>query len=219
MKRAWEITHLSAIWLLIGIAFFTLARVWMIVARSTGSTKDFWDVATAIGTCGAVIVALYVSRTDRRRKAQDETRIARLTASAVTLRVGAAIALLREIRSIAESANDRIHVPPKELELIADMAARVTICSREEVKDMIPLPDNCADNIAGAIDRIRTAEEKLRSEAVNSYTTQISRWDALENAVQLFGDAYDLLAYAEHVCKNQNSHIEGALTTWRSRLR
>ncbi|MBJ9617718.1 hypothetical protein KTE49_22890 [Burkholderia multivorans] len=72
MKRAWEITQLAFVWLLIAIGFLAVFRVWTLITRTTGSSKDFWDVATAIGTCGAVIVALYVPYVDKRRKRQDE---------------------------------------------------------------------------------------------------------------------------------------------------
>lgn len=204
MKRAWELTHLATVWLLIGIAFFTLAKMWMIVARMTGSTKDFWDVATAIGTGGAVIVALYVAAKDSRKQTRDAALDASLTAAGLTFRVGIACALVHDALEWAEEAT-QIDTAPDSFMSYADQLAGLDICTRDELRSLIVLPDHCAKKIAGAKDRLHVAITFLRREVDNSVSNHVTRKQSLRTVRACLSEAHILLTEAGATCERESS--------------
>ncbi|VWB97867.1 hypothetical protein [Burkholderia lata] len=210
MKRAWEMAHLAAVWLLIGIAFFCLARVWMIVARATGSAKDFWDVATAIGTCGAVVVALYVASRDSRRKARAETLEASLTAAGLTFRIGIACGTVDDVLQWAEAAL-KVDTAPDNFKKYADQLEELDICSMDELRSLIALPENCAKKIAGAKDRLHVAIAFLRAEEQNRHSDSASRKLRLKTIRACIGEAHILLNEAGFTCERESrGYLENA---------
>ncbi|MBU9293080.1 hypothetical protein KTD18_16145 [Burkholderia multivorans] len=211
MKRAWEIAHLAAVWLLIGIAFLALARVWAVVARATESAKDFWDVATAIGTCSAVVVALYVSSTEQRRRARDEAAMARVTASGVTNRIMVAVARLVAIKGTIDIALKK-QISNAELETIAHDLRNLEFCDADEIRALIPLADYCAENIAAAKDRLHVALTFIDAEVENLRWSPNSRKGALAAAASLIDDAIGMLAHAGQICGRASRAIHSRET-------
>ncbi|AKE03789.1 hypothetical protein K6W16_13740 [Burkholderia dolosa] len=206
MKRAWQITHLAAVWLLLGIAFVALARVWTIVAQSSGSQKDFWDVATTIGTCGAVAVALYVSFTDQRRRVRDEAAMARVTASGITNRLTVAIARLVALKGTIDVAVSK-QIARVDLETLGYDLRTLEICTLDQVRALIPLPHFCADNIAAAQDRLHVALTFIDAEAENNRWSPASRKSAMTAASSLISDAIGMLARAAKTCGDASRAI------------
>ncbi|NIE82675.1 MULTISPECIES: hypothetical protein [unclassified Burkholderia] len=163
MKRAWDITQLAFVWLLIAIGFFGLFRVWTTVASSLHSKKDFWDIASAVGTCGAVVAALYIASSERRRRTREALVTARITASSVIYRLAALRDEVIGVRMWIRETIDTDNLPANfayQLQVLS-AAAR---CSIEEVRSLQPLPNYCAVQIAGAQDRVDVASHLLASQ-------------------------------------------------------
>ena len=210
MKRAWEIIELAIAGLLIGISFFALERIWAITARASGSSKDFWDVATAIGTCGAVVVALYVALRDSRRKARDKKLEASLTAAGLTIRIGIACALVDEALQWAEKAL-KYDAARDAFKMYADQLGELDICSTEELRSLIALPDHCAKKIAGAKDRLHVAITFLKREAENRHSDGVTRKQSLKTIRACIGEAHILLTEAGNTCERESvGYLENA---------
>ncbi|MBU9133045.1 hypothetical protein KTD17_08525 [Burkholderia multivorans] len=204
MKRAWELTHLGAVWLIISVAFFALARVWMIVEQTTGSAKDFWDIATAIGTCGAVVVALYVAARDNRKRTRDAELDASLTAAGLTFRIGIACALVHDAFEWAEKAI-QFDTAPDNFMSYTEQLAGLDICTRDELRSLIVLPDHCAKKIAGAKDRLHVAITFLRREINNSTSNHVTRKQSLKTVRACLAEAHILLTEAGETCERESA--------------
>ncbi|MGS1004039.1 hypothetical protein ACVCH0_20720 [Burkholderia glumae] len=230
MKRAWEITQLAFVWLLLATGFLTVFRVWTIVARATGSTKDFWDIATAIGTCGAVVVALYVALIGQQRQRADERIKGVLTAASVQYRLTATqrsvrvavdkiesmvgcLVLIRSQRGddammaeAADHANDLIKLTLREVVEVIDDTRELTF---DEMHSMTGLPGNCAIQIASAQARIRSARDILASAlglrpATGEQMLQRQVHMRLTSAAALFDNAVS-------ICRRETKQITGPL--------
>ncbi|MDY7807584.1 hypothetical protein U0E23_34725 [Burkholderia stagnalis] len=225
MKRAWKHTELAFVWLLIGIGFFTLSRVWTITARAIGSTKDFWDVATAIGTCAAVIAALFIADMGRRKQLKDERVKAALTAAGIQQRLAntrdsiefvatgitnilAQIELdrganntVRKIIDGLRNEEDSIHKAIVEVIRIIDTTS---LLSFDEIHTMAGLPDNCAMQIAAAQARVHNVRETL--EAIEKFPSSIRRRQ-LENSRKPLAEASILMSNAVDICAKETKHI------------
>jgi len=72
MKRAWQIVEIGFVGLLVALLTLATFLVWHVIAQRIGSTKDLWDIATAIGTVGAVIVAVVLAVSQERSRVREE---------------------------------------------------------------------------------------------------------------------------------------------------
>ncbi|WP_155636808.1 hypothetical protein [Burkholderia gladioli] len=178
MKRAWDYAELAFVWLFIGIGFFVLAAIWKVAAHAAGSTKDFWDVTTAIGTCGAVVVALWSSTIDRRSRARERAVVAEERKIAAQLTAAGAAPRLSTARSKTQSATigidsilseisregittkiiQEIDFKINEIQPILD---GISFCTFEEIRSMSALPNNCAMQIEAAQGRITGIKANL----------------------------------------------------------
>jgi len=195
MKRAWEVVHLAFVGLLVGVGFFALARIWSVAALADHSGKSFWDVATAIGTCGAVLVALHISIADTRRRSREQMTLAKITAAGCSLRMATAWAAVDQaLKEVNSAILQDQKASPAEISLIkADLEALPT-CSNEELMALAPLPDFCAHHIAGAADHIRGAIHML-----TLATTRPGRQAALKGAQIALTDARRFLDHVIEV--------------------
>ncbi|HDR9022718.1 TPA: hypothetical protein QDB09_003272 [Burkholderia vietnamiensis] len=192
MKRAWEVTQLAFVWLLIAIGFLAVYRVWTIVALAVGSTKDFWDIAAAIGTCGAVIVALHIASADTRRKQRDELAAARVSASGMYARIGVVHGMLHSIqRNISEALANGCG--PATIPAIGVVLAEIPAIEIDELAPLIPLGNHCAENFTAALDRIRIAKQVIATEGEKPKPTKESRQECLEFVNSLLLEAFNMI--------------------------
>ncbi|CAJ4148939.1 hypothetical protein GPZ81_16760 [Burkholderia pseudomallei] len=209
MKRAWEIAQLAFVWLLIGVGFFALFRTWAIVAGTIGSKKDFWDIATAVGTCGAVIVALYISGTDRRERRLREVTTAKLTAAGIAFRISLASISIRTILKRVEAAQAG-SVSPQSFLSWADMLDSIDGFSRNELVALVPLRGDSARQIAGAMDRVNVAINFLRrAEQARDRGKELS---ALEIVNGSLSEAQTLFRNAEKFFSREETGLASALS-------
>lgn len=162
MKRPWQWIHIAFVALLIALGFFGLARVWAGTMRADHSTKDFWDVATAIGTCGAAIVAIWIAlRQESLRRAEELDR-ARLISAHLAPRLSAMLAAgQRSLDVIAKPRQDspdyeKIRALTNELEKLAWKVPQ------DELTGLTPLPRSTAVRLARAIALLNTIAEDIR---------------------------------------------------------
>ncbi|WP_179404624.1 hypothetical protein [Burkholderia guangdongensis] len=208
MKRAWEITQLAFVWLLLGIGFFALYRIWAIVAFAEHSTKDFWDIATAVGTCGAVIAALYVASSDRRRRTADALVEARITAGFVTYRLGILRDEIAGIREWADETRANGPLPVNFLYQVQALGAAAK-CTIDEIRSMEPLPNHCAIQIAGAQDRIDVAIKLLGKHEIWTALGTPNKMviASLGVVVSAFLESENLLGIAIETCMRESEAI------------
>lgn len=192
MKRAWEITQLAFVWLLIAIGFLAVFRIWALIARATSSPKDFWDVAAATGTCAAVIVALYTASAETRRKRRDELAAARVSASGMYARLGIAGGAIRSIRlRISEALT--IDPGPAIISTIEAVFAEIPDIEIDELAPLIPLGNHCAENFSAAIDRIRIAKGLIGLEGKKPKPTKEGRQECLKFVNRILLEALTML--------------------------
>jgi hypothetical protein len=143
------------------------------LAHIFGGTKDFWDVATAVGTVGATVAAVWIATRDDRRRSKEALATANVTAAALTWRLTLASLhteqLLRRFDSMAEfDAN------PETFRIAYAKLDDVDVGSLEDVKAMIPLPNQCAFKLAAAQDRLKGLKSLLGKVLFNEEVLSIS---------------------------------------------
>jgi hypothetical protein len=132
----------------------------------------------------------------------------------MTFRLGLAIAAVRTARDRAKSGL-RIDLDPGHFVTIADGLNDVRVGTDDEIRAMIALPDNCADNLAGAIDRLKVADAFFRKEAANPESDTKSRRSTLKTICALLEEAHDLLVSAGEVCERETTQFRAGLERWR----
>jgi hypothetical protein len=150
MKRVWEVLTVTLAALMVAICALSTLKL----LRIFGGTKDVWDIATAVGTVGATIAAVWIATRDERRRSREALAAATVTAAALTWRLTLALMEIEPFLRLFGFAS-KYDVNPN---LFADASRRlreVDIGNLDEVKAMIPLPRDCAYKLAGAQDRLK----------------------------------------------------------------
>ncbi|WP_155301737.1 hypothetical protein [Burkholderia gladioli] len=205
MKRAWEVTQLAFVSLLIAIGFLAVFRTWTLIARATGSSKDFWDVTTAVGTCAAVIVALAISGNAKREQRQRETNTARLVAAGIGYRIALAIGTIRQVHREMIRLSDITAFPKLNPDETADYLDNLTNFSSDELSALTHLPDNCGQQLAGAVDRLRVASNFLRRIRSTGAPGKIG--EARQIIATSLDEAMTLLSNVRIICEHENQNI------------
>jgi hypothetical protein len=137
------------------IAGFCIATSW-----NARTEKSFWDVASAVGTVAAAVVALGIALWQDHRVARERLERARLNASALTMRVAFARAEVLAATFKLENAA-RFDCSPDTFEALAIRLGQVKLWDASEIAPLVPLPNECAHNLAAAVDRVAVAISHL----------------------------------------------------------
>ncbi|WP_155772610.1 hypothetical protein [Burkholderia vietnamiensis] len=194
MKRAWEITHLAFVALLIAICYLAVTCVAIAIFHANVDPKDFWtavgvpvNALVALGTFGAAGIALWVSKDQRRQQQADELVRARLSAvgavpklqSAVWKAGTAAVAIdgaltVLEYEGVQtyETLTEHAQSAKRGFESLKG----IPYLEFDEIRSMVALPDHCAMQIEGAHGRLRAAMADLH-EVQNRFERLVSEMD------------------------------------------
>ncbi|RQZ18122.1 hypothetical protein DIE15_08295 [Burkholderia sp. Bp9031] len=173
------------------------------------SAKDFWDVASVLGTWAAVVAALYITTSDRRKRTQDDLLMARLTAASVTYRLG----LLKDaVSSVREFAQSKLNgdIYPAHFLMYAHTLQSIEKCSFDELRSLAALPGHTAVQIAGAQDRVDIARAMLDKESI-SISTLDEQLRSLGIVVTALVEAENLLTHAVRVCERESQAVNESI--------
>ncbi|HEX7891973.1 MAG TPA: hypothetical protein VF522_21675 [Ramlibacter sp.] len=125
------------------------------------STRTWHDLLTAIGTCAAVIVALWLGVDARRQAARQQIQIAQLVASEISGRLSH---LLDTVVSLDAAltfspVQERRTLLKRVRDALADN--QLTLFRRDTLTALIPLPLQAAHRIARAMDYLRLLRSRL----------------------------------------------------------
>ncbi|WP_422649070.1 hypothetical protein [Cupriavidus sp. H18C1] len=134
---------------------FALATAW-----ESKTDKSFWEIIAAVGTLAAVAAAVGVAHWDGIRKRSEEMQRARVAASSVTMKTAWYFAQVLHVHEKLDAAR-RFDCDWRDFGALAFRLQRLTPLSLDEIERLIPLPNNCAHNFAGALDRISAAQNLL----------------------------------------------------------
>ncbi|MBU9382082.1 hypothetical protein [Burkholderia gladioli] len=196
MKRIWGFTMLAGVWLILWLALIAIASMWAHIAHHLGSTKDFWDIATAVGTCGAAIAAVWIASTDKRQKRRESLALARVVAAGIELRLSRMRTAVKEAFETVE-AGLVMDIPQGGFKVVMEQLDGTTRFSHEELRALIPLPNFCADSVAAASDRMHIALSQLSRELDNGHSTFESRRKCLKAVRASLLEAQLMLQRAE----------------------
>jgi hypothetical protein len=158
------------------MVFIVLFDAWKVIAKGSESPKSFWDVASAIGTCAAVLVALWLGvRQERIRRSESLVR-ARLVAARVTPRLSLtldAVNLLsahmrRYDDSDVKTGDQLVRMQNSAFMAVFDMPI-------DDLTALSPLPNHCALRLARAM-----ALMEMTKAEVDEWSTQF--WTQETNA-------------------------------------
>lgn len=148
--------------------------------------KYVLDTFTAVGTCGAVVVALWLSRGTAKRAAADAEARAGLVAAHHLDHVRTIAALAKKLSvmlpasrpSWSRESELRVPIAPQERESLRSMDLNV-------LAQLLPLPNHCASRLGRSIGELSTLLEHIdaTSRFWNSVNEQfrggwIDRWAA-----------------------------------------
>ncbi|WP_343726531.1 hypothetical protein [Burkholderia seminalis] len=208
MKIKWGYVRFAALLVLIALAPYGADDLWTRYINPQHSPKDFWDIATSVGTCGAVIVALYVTTSERRRRAADALIGARIAAGFVTYRLGILRSEVASVRKWTDETLASGSLPTNFLYQIQTLQAAAR-CSIDEIRSMQPLPNHCAIQIAGAQDRVDVAIKFFEKHAI---WTQLGTLEneviaSLGTVVLALLESENLLANAITTCVRESEAV------------
>lgn len=155
MKKAWLALEVLIAFLCICIVAVLLARIW-----PSAEKPKVLDILTAIGTVGAAIAAVFVALWQDHRLRIERIDRAHLRASALTMRVAWTRAELKV--TLAELDNAKtFDCAPDTFAIAASRLRGMNTWTTEELEPLVPLPNECAHQLAGALDRIDVAMNHL----------------------------------------------------------
>lgn len=198
MKRVWE-TVILVIAVLMAI---TCAIVVFKLLCIISPAKDFWDVATALGTVAAVVAAVWIATRDGRRRSKEALDIAAVTAAALTWRLTSASIeidpLLRRFRFMATSGAN-----PESFAIAYDKLSAVDVGTLDDVKGMIPLPKECAHKLAGAQDRLKGLLSLLKKISLSGdiLGDPHERRRQAQQCANLFDELSQLVEFVQQECE------------------
>jgi hypothetical protein len=197
MKKAW-----FAVELLFGIAAAMLVITACIHVIPKGKEKDVWDIATAIGTIGSTVAAVWFATAEARRRRKTERQTAELVAAGMTLRLihdqltlQAAAGWLCTARTIDQS--------PEGFAAVGETLRPLCVWTAQDLLPLIPLLGEGAHNLAAAADQVRLAEGVLTGKTGGGVFTETSK-DRQRLAGEAYGwltNAVDLIASCIEPCQ------------------
>lgn len=171
MGKSYSDEFLCAV-LLIGLAFGLIGGMAIYaVAYPVFQSKYWWDIATAVGTVGAVIVALWQSRASharedaRVRKEAEVTLVrARLAAQRLRLPLSIASSDLNKLARLFERAHDDYTLAPKQSEVEWLLESIRRDLGDPDLVTLYPLSPESASSLAEVIG---TVEWHIRMQRQN----------------------------------------------------
>jgi len=124
------------------------------------STKEFWDVASAVGTVAAVVVALFFAVRGEFRAWRDTRTTATITAAGMRFRLVIVDQTLTRMISVLMKAKAGNYTV-KDVDSWLSELAHVISWSLEDERAVASLPDGCAQRLAMSRDRVRVSIDVL----------------------------------------------------------
>lgn len=149
---------------------------WIVAANTgwmyPGSNAHWWEIATAIGTVGAVVVALIAASAESIRRYKSEHAQAKLTAVSLKISLLAAAKLVRESAALLRNVESE---EIDELPIMRDKTDRLIVAIEKAIAPMSLARDELVDQKITKIIRmpnnaaLRTSEQiaELRSILLN----------------------------------------------------
>jgi hypothetical protein len=150
MKRAWDFVVLALAVCMVTVSVLAVAKMFSIFSDG----KSLWDIASAIGTIGATIAAIWIATRDGRRLSKESLDNAIVTAAAITWRMTFASLEIEPLVRRFQLASS-FDLNPETFRHAREKLDLVDIGGMDEVRAMIPLPGHCASKLAAAQDRLR----------------------------------------------------------------
>lgn len=126
---------------------------------------EYFELASAVGTVAATVVALWLGLSARRNSRDEELRRARLCAALISVRLSATHEAIRAVALAAIFKDLTISDEAATIKGLQSICAAVLgnfyIPSHKELVELVPLENNCAHRIARASDYL----EKVRGDA------------------------------------------------------
>jgi|GEM_PF-3327419 len=169
-----------------------------------GPTWAGW--AQAIGSVAAIAVAMWLATREDRRRSAEAMSLAVATGAALTTRLAiASIQAERQWKKLAFMAKH--DAAPSTFETANEQLSAIDIGTIDDVKSLIPLPDDAAYKLAGAQDRLLAVRRmlKMASESREILDNSELRKDFAGQCEWLLGELRDLVDKVHKECE-QASH-------------
>lgn len=138
--------------------------------KALGTRKDFWDIASTVGTWAAAIIALWLGIGQEVGRRHTATTAARLVAARLIPRMNASLVAIRSLKphlELYDKTWQSLSNPIQQYEAIRAAGCSATLeIPTMELAALSPLPGRCALRLARAVALIELMNE------------QINQWDA-----------------------------------------
>ncbi|WP_153135139.1 hypothetical protein [Paraburkholderia agricolaris] len=122
-----------------------------IIEQALDSKKDFWDIATAIGTCGAVAVALWFGLRQETLRRRDSVVRARLIGAYLTPRLSVLLDAACKTRIILQTPIGELPLTSKYGQAESACRPMGWVIPPDDLAALTPLPRSTAFRLARAI--------------------------------------------------------------------
>lgn len=192
---------------------FGIATTW----QSTTS-KDFWDIATAVGTVGAVVVALWIALAGSAQRRREVAEVAGLASARVSAVVEQSMPFLTyALNWASEEGALSIPTPQRFASFQRTLDSAQIEIESADLLALVPLPKRCAHRLAravailGAVRREAVALNLYFDPAEGTFNLVGDRRAELYSKWhKQLGDAMELLVVVRQVCA-QSAHISAPL--------
>lgn len=149
MKRAWFVMELV----------FAFAAAMLVITACIhfipkAKEHDIWDIATAIGTVGSAVGAVWIASAESRRRNRTETRIAELTASGMVFRITHDKAIIQNGCKWLEESKFLDRSRSAYRDLLHDLS-QICQWNALELLPLTAIPGNAASDLAASSDHVR----------------------------------------------------------------
>ena len=201
MKRAWLFMEL-----VFAFAAATLVMTACVLFIPKAKEHDILDIATAIGTVGAAVAAVWIATNEGRRRKKEALDIANLTASSMAWRVTHDAAKVGIILDLLQEAKHVDQSPERFAEYQQELA---DVCNwtLSDLLPLAPLPQSCAVNLAQGADQVKTCSLLIKiSVEGNGTTTSDGRRKLATQAHEFLAEGYEALLAGARQCKKVAGH-------------
>lgn len=155
----------------------------------------FWEALSAVGTCGAVIVALWLSEQSKRNALATATARARIVAATIAGELEGALAQLGAIDANLAFYNHDVHGDGKVFERSGFLDQEPYSISLDALAGLIPLSNNCAGRIAWGIAEINSLRQEIKGSMRSPFGWQdmnpdgkyrkVAQWWSRANSIRM----------------------------------
>jgi hypothetical protein len=203
MKRLWSIVGLLFVAVFVLLLLIACFVVWHIIASRIGSPKDFWDIATAVGTVGAAVAAVWIALRQNAVRHEEELVRVRIVASRLIPKLTFALEQIRSIEAYLAFTDEEMRKERRFITgILRDVQALRLELNNADLTALAALPNRAGFRLAHGIGQIELVESRLTGRSL----VPLNEVECFELS-NLTGGAFHSFRFALEECNRTSGRL------------